>query len=92
MRNTLTNEPQKPAPVALQPVVRHPLVIPFDDGKYAVIPMGITADDFDCLQKTLVLWREKMVIPEAAHECQNCLATPCMCAAIPAIKEMLQDA
>ena len=49
MRNTLTNEPQKPAPVALQPVVRHPLVIPFDDGKYAVIPMGITADDFDCL-------------------------------------------
>lgn len=51
-----------------QQEVGHPLVIPFDDGKYAVIPMGITADDFECLQKTLVLWRTKMVIPETAPE------------------------
>ena len=33
--------------------------------------MGITADDFDCLQKTLTLWREKMVTPER-KKCPKC--------------------
>lgn len=59
-----------------QQVVRHPLVIPFDDGKYAVIPMGITADDFDCLQKTIALWKEKMLSPATDQHpedgCEDC--------------------
>ena len=55
-------EPAKPRSV--QRVVMPPLVIPLEAGQCAVIPLGITADDYECLQKTLALWKKKIVLPE----------------------------
>lgn len=40
-----------------------PLVIPLETG-YAVIPLGITRDDFDTLKKTLTLWEKRIVKPD----------------------------
>jgi hypothetical protein len=48
-----------------------PLVIPFDGGKYALIPLGISAEDFDCLQKTLVLWRNRIAVDAVANNPPN---------------------
>lgn len=52
----------------------HPLVIPFDGGSYAVIPLGITHDDFECLKKTLDLWENRIVKPEWVRKevCKYC--------------------
>lgn len=43
-----------------------PLVIPMEGGRCAVIPLGITAQDFDDLLKTLEMWKRKIVLPAAS--------------------------
>lgn len=60
MRSTLLpfwqrNQPAQPA--VTQPA---PLVIPLESG-YAVIPLGVTRDDFECLKQTLELWEKRIV-------------------------------
>jgi hypothetical protein len=42
---------------------RPPLKIPLDDGKVAIIPLGITHDDVSCIEQTIKLWINKLVPP-----------------------------
>lgn len=59
----------KGAPVvAVQRMVMPPLVIPLGGDKWAVLPLGISLDDFKRLQKTLKLWKKKMVLPDENQE------------------------
>lgn len=42
------------------PEIQH-LAIPISKDKWCMLPLGITEEDYACINKTLKLWRRRMI-------------------------------